>query len=385
MIDFKKIGDYKISSIKYSGEDLSVYIGFLGDMKSKRMFLINEFKHNEKNEKIFQDLFLYFVSKERIKCFCDFFSENGYFYAIFDYFDGQNIVYKYDKKVCVSSFDERTKIFEDMCIKISNYVYKKTPQVIVGCSMNPENIVVNEKFNVMFNFNMKLIYDNLKLDYYDDNHTLIKTIYNIFNIFFAIEKSSKYNHTIKFISKKCEFGIYKFISELVVDLKNRYAEASISSFTQFWKYQFKVRKKQIKRYINYLFISMLTISFGMIIWQKVKPNFKDSGRSENLRIGEIDYSVSEEDSSDKLISIGGTSISPSIPSKNSISIPKDAEVEYEDYIIKQGDTASSISEKFYGDSSFGSVITSFNSLSGYLIPGTIIKIPAKSYLQSEKK
>lgn len=384
MVEFKKIGDYKISSIRYSSKDLSVYIGFLGDVNSKKIFLINEFEHNEKNKEIFRDLFLYFVSKDKTKYFYDFFSKNNYFYAVFDYFEGQNIIYKYDKKLCVSSFDERSKIFEDMCIKISNYIHKKTPQIIVGCSMNPENIVISEKFDVMFNFNMKSIYDNLKLNYHD-NHTLIKTMHKIFNVFFDIEKSSKYNHTIQFISKKCEFGIYKFISELVIDLKNRYAEASISSFTQFWKYQFNVRKKQISRYIKYTFTMIIIISFGMIIWQKVKPNLKDSGRNENVKIGEINYSVNENDSSDKLISIGATSIKPSLPSKQTISIPKDVEIEYEDYITKHGDTVSSISEQFYGDPSFGSVITSFNELSGYLIPGTIIKIPSKSYLQSEQK
>ena len=382
MIDFKKIGNYKISSIRYSSKDLSVYIGFLGDTNSKKMFFINEFEHNEKNKKIFRDLFLYFVSKNKTKCFYDFFSKNNYFYAVFDYFEGQNIIYKYNKKVCVSSFDERTKIFENMCIKISNYIYKKTPQIIIGCSMNPENIVISEKFDVMFNFNMKSIYDITKLNYYND-HALIKTVHKIFNIFFEIEKSSKYNHTIQFISKKCEFGIYKFISELVIDLKNRYAEASISSFTQFWKYQFNVRKKQISRYVKYIFTIVVVISFGMIMWQKVKPNLKDSGKGVNAKIGEINYLVDESDSADKMISIGTTSITPTLPSKKSISIPKDAEIEYEDYIIKQGDTPGSISENFYGDSSFGSVITSFNELSGALIPGTIIKIPSKFYLQNE--
>ena len=163
------------------------------------------------------------------------------------------------------------------------------------------------------------------------------------------------------------------------------AEASISSFTQFWKYQFNVRKKQISRYVKYTFTTIVIISFGMIIWQKVRPNLKDSGRSENVKIGEINYLANEGDSSDKLISIGANSIKPSLPSKQTISIPKDVEIEYEDYIIKHGDTVSSISEQFYGDSSFGSVITSFNELSGYLIPGTIIKIPSKSYLQSEQK
>lgn len=381
---FQKIRDYNISSIRYSSEDLSVYTGFIGDLSSKKMFIINKFNHNEKNKKIFQELFLYFLSKERTMYFKDFFSIGTNFYAVFDYHEGQNILYKYNKKLCISNFEERTKVFESVCVKISNYLSKKAPQVIIDCSMNPANIVVDDKLDVLFNFNMKSVYTNLNVDYYGDNKLVIKEMYNIFKVFFEVERASKYNQIIKFISKKCELGIYKVIPEIVIELKNKYGEASISSFVQFWKYQFNVRKKIIIRYVNISFTLLLIVSFVMVINKKIRSNY-NGFINNSLSIGEINYSSTGNDSSDKSISIGSTSITPKVAPKKSVSIPKGSDVEYDDYIIKRGDTVSSITEKCYGDKSLSNVITSFNDLLGHLIPGTIIKIPSKSYVQNNSE
>ena len=120
MLNFKMIGKYKISSVRSLNDDISVYVGFIGDVSSKETFVINELKYEERNKKIFKELFLYFKSKEKIESFRDFFSLNGYFYAVFDYFDEQNIIYKYRKQTCTSNFNERVKIFESLCIKIKS-------------------------------------------------------------------------------------------------------------------------------------------------------------------------------------------------------------------------------------------------------------------------
>ena len=386
MLNFKTIGKYKISSVRSSNDNISVYVGFIGDVSSKETFIINELKYEEKNKKLFKELFLYFQSKEKIELFRDFFSLNGYFYVVFDYFDEQNIIYKYRKQTCTSNFNERVKIFESLCIRISSYFSKRIPAIILNCSLSPKNIVINEEHDVFFNFDMSLSYPNIDYEIYIDNKDIIKKIYNIFKIFFDIEISSKYNHVMKFILQKCEIGFYKLIPEIVVDLKNRYGEASISSFMQFWKYQFKVRKKMIIRYINTLFIFVILIVLGMVIFNKVQSNFRSNMKNHGLSIGTISYSSSSDASSDNSLFISGPSMETSLESKNNkLIIPKGTDIDYEDYILKNNDTLNSISEQYYGDKSFSSVITSFNELSGYLIPGSIIKLPIKSAVCKNEK
>ena len=379
MLSFKTIGKYKISSVRSSNDNISVYVGFIGGVSSKETFIINKFKYEEKNKKVFKELFLYFKSKEKIESFRDFFSLDGYFYAVFDYFDEQNIIYKYRKQTCTSNFNERVKIFESLCIKISSYFSKQIPAIILNCSLSPKNIVINDKYDVFFNFDMNSSYPNIDYEIYIDNKNIIKKIYDVFKIFFDIEISSKYNHVMKFILQKYKIGVYKLIPEVVVDLKNRYGEASISSFVQFWQYQFKIRKKIITKYINLTFVSMILIVLGMVIFNKVQSNFRSNAKNHGFSIGTVSYSPNSNASSDNSLFISGPSMETSLDSKNNkLIIPKGTDIDYEDYILKNNDTLNSISEQYYGDKSFAPMISSFNELSGYLIPGSIIKLPIKS-------
>ena len=69
-------------------------------------------------------------------------------------------------------------------------------------------------------------------------------------------------------------------------------------------------------------------------------------------------------------------------SSKSIIVPKDSTENYEDYVVQNGDTASSISENKYSDKTLSSVITSFNGISSSLLPGTILKIPTKAFVDA---
>ena len=114
---------------------------------------------------------------------------------------------------------------------------------------------------------------------------------------------------------------------------------------------------------------------------------KSTNENSSFTIGEITYSGDGNDESAKSLDLD-TSMKSKLESESKnkkVYLPENSEVEYDDYIVKQGDTPSSISESQYSDKSFGSAITSFNSVSGNLVPGTILRIPSKSAVESLSK
>ena len=99
------------------------------------------------------------------------------------------------------------------------------------------------------------------------------------------------------------------------------------------------------------------------------------------------YSANSKDKSPKSVDLKNSPKSIVIePSKTkAIYIPKDSNISFDDYIVQDGDTPSSISESNYSDRSLSPAITSFNGITGYLIPGSILKIPQKSVIDAMQK
>ena len=85
MIKFFKEGKYSIAATKFKDENVTINIGFLGEIPERKYFIINKFKHSDENNQLFKDLIMYFRSKDKIESFVDFFSMNNYFYAVFKY------------------------------------------------------------------------------------------------------------------------------------------------------------------------------------------------------------------------------------------------------------------------------------------------------------
>ena len=55
-------------------------------------------------------------------------------------------------------------------------------------------------------------------------------------------------------------------------------------------------------------------------------------------------------------------------------------MEYEDYIVKQGDTVSSICNEYYKEKRYETAIATFNGIEvdSKLTPGTILKLPNRT-------
>ena len=386
MIKFFKEGKYSIAATKFKDENITVNIGFLGDITAREYFVINKFKHNEKNNEIFKNLIMYFQSKNKIESFVDFFSMNNYFYAVFKYKEEQNLNYKFDKKTCITDFRKRVKIFESICIKVKTCICNKMPLPILLIMTDSTNITMNSEDDVFINFDMRKIFSYQEQQYkYSENKNkyTVKMISKIFKIIFETEISYKYNRIMKLIYKKCALGIHKSIEEIVIDIKNNIEEAEISSMFEYLKYQFRIRKYLISKITKAVLLPSIIFAVGFLIYKKLNGSSGTAG-GQSLTIGEITYSGSNKDESAKSINLDNSvALTPeNLKSSKNIILSKDSTEDYEDYVVQNGDTASSIAEIKYSDKTLGSIITSFNGISGSLLPGTILKIPTKVFVDA---
>lgn len=382
MLKFVKEGIYNIVATKYENENLVINVGFTNDFPPKNFFLINKFKHNKENDPFFKELLINFISKNKTENFHDFFSLDDYFYAIFSYKENQNLNYRYNKNCCITDFETRVKIFEEICIKIKSCLLNNVPILIIMSMLDPVNISIDEENQIFFNLDLRLI-DNYKEEQKkfteNKNKYIIKKLSYIFKTIFETEISSKYNRIMQFIYKKSTLGLYKSLEEFVVEIKNNVQEAKISSFFDYIKYQFKIRKRLIKRITN-IFLIIAAVSIVIfLIYKKLKSLNQGVVNGQSLTIGEVNYSGGSDDSAKSVdLDINKSANVELAETKKKVTIPKGSDIEYADYIVKQGDTPSSISEQQYGDKAYGSAITSFNGINGHLVPGSILKLPAKS-------
>lgn len=386
MLRFEREGIYNIVSTKSKDKNLSVNIAFIGSLPPNDFFIINKFSHNIENNSLFKVFFKNFHSENKMDNFCDFFSKDNHFCAIFKYKENQNLRYKYNKRVCVDDFESRIKIFEMICIKLKSYI-NKIPNVIVLAISEPENILICDDNQIFFNVDLQYIdkYKEEEKKFIENkNKYILKKISEIFRVIFEIELDSKYNTIMQLIYEKASLGLYKSIEEYVVDLKKNSEKAKVSSFISYIKCQYKLRKKNAKKYTKLITTPIVVSICVILIYKKIK-DFRGSNVSgQSMTIGEITYSGGADESAKSVDLDNSLSSKVEISKpKRSILISKDAEIDFTDYIVKFGDTPASIAESYYKDKSLSSVITSFNGTTGHLIPGTILRLPVKSVVDKK--
>ncbi|MDR2073841.1 MAG: hypothetical protein LBP36_00485 [Oscillospiraceae bacterium] len=389
MLKFEEIGDYRISAHIFVSEEISVDIAFKGEFPAPNRFLINKFKSTPKNNEIFKSLFIYFSSKKKHSDFVDFFSHNGYFYCVFAYKKAPKIVSIYNRDMCTASFEERIKIFENILIKIYDIlVVHRAPQIIIKNIVKPQNILVDSANIDYFNYDLR----DLSFEEGFGERTVIKSISKIISTMFEIELSSRYNKAIQIVFKSCKYGIYNSLPMLMADFKDKYEEAKISSFLQFLKQQFMLRRYLIPRITSMIMIPSLITAFVYLIYSKIHANEKKVDSAQAVMIGEISYAAGTEDKSNKEISMElvniplNTTQEPDEP----IVLSPDAPIEFEDHIVKFGETIDSICKENYPSDSFISGVASFNALepTDSLVPGSILRLPngasVSLYLESQQ-
>jgi hypothetical protein len=381
MIIFKKIGNYKILADMKSSTNTNIEtkIGFRGNFPPDELFILNKFKHTKENNFFFKTLSIYFLSKFKINDYHDFFSDSEHFYAVFKYKKNQNLKYRYNKKACVANFDERLKVFEKILIKIYNLseVYK-IPFSILSVIVTPENITVDENKNEFFIFDLHLLQNS---EYYDEKF-IFKNISNIILSIFDIESSSKYNKTLQIIIKKCKFGLYDSIAKLMVEFKKSAGEIKVSSFTTYWKHQIELRKYLIPKLTQMIIAPAMVAALVFLIYKKLNSVNETTEGAKPMVIGEVSYSAGSQDTTGKNITLQPIVMDDTKKSSenNDILLTPEAPVEFDDYIVRKGDSISSICETFYANKRFESAISGFNNLEkeNAILPGKILKLPNKA-------
>ncbi|MDR1241048.1 MAG: hypothetical protein LBK29_04245 [Oscillospiraceae bacterium] len=378
MIFFKRAGDYKILADMKFGVNSETKIGFKGKFPSNELFILNKFKHVKENSFFLKTLSIYFLSEFRTKDYHDFFSNNEHFYAIFKYKKNQNLNYRYNKNSCIASFDERLKVFENILIRTYNLLeIHKIPFSIISTVLTPENITVDENKNEFFNFDLHLLQNNKNAD----EKTIFKNISNIILSIFEIESSLKYNKILQIIIKKCKFGLYDSIPKLIIEFKKSAGEIKVSSFSTYWKRQIELRKYLIPKLTQMIMAPAMVVALVYLIYKKLNSVNETTEGVKPVVIGEISYSAGTQDTSGKNITLQPIVMEETKSDKEiGISLPPDALIEFDDYVVRKGDDIGSICETFYADKKFESAISGFNNLEkeDALLPGKILKLPNKA-------
>ena len=203
MSNINKSLDYVSMASLFEGEGLKILVAYKGEKKLENFFVLNEFSYNDENLEKFKILFNMFNSPEKPKDFVDFFVENEKFYAVFTYFQEDNITKKYSKTLNTSHFNERCKILESILIYFES-IYR-FPRCILGCLSEPENIRVDEEKNVHF------IYDLHNMDKYSDEskslNLIFQNIAQVICIFLETEVQAKFNKELHIVVDKCKRGV----------------------------------------------------------------------------------------------------------------------------------------------------------------------------------
>lgn len=374
---FKKIGRYKIIACIFESELVGVEIATKENISEKYRFLLNKFRNMEENKWIFTSLFMYYLSKKN-KDLVDFFTQQDWFYVIFRYKEGKNAEYLYEKSICMTNFADRLKIFENLMIRLYDIICLGVPPLILQNITRLENVLVDEDNISFFNYDLRDISRN---ESFGDKE-IFKKIHGIISSFFAIEADSKYNKSMEIILKSCKYGIYHSIPEMIVNFKHHADEAQVSSLFTYWKRFFNIHKHFLPKLVTGIMTPALIFAFVYLIYTKINASSKKVSDPKSITIGGMTYTAGTEDKSQKTISMSERSATPHISenASNSIYLPPQAEIDFDDYIVKFGDTFDSICTETYGGEDFSISVASFNGMERKetLIPGMLIRLPNKA-------
>lgn len=376
MSNINKSLDYVSMASLFEGEGLKILVAYKGEKKLENFFILNEFSYNDENLEKFKVLFNMFNSPEKPKEFVDFFVEDEKFYAVFTYYQEDSIEKKYSKTLNTSHFDERCKILESILIYFES-IYR-FPRCILGCLSEPGNIRVDEEKNIHF------IYDLRNMDKYSDEaknlNLIFENISKVIYIFLQNEARAKFNKELHIVIDKCKRGVYRSIPQMAVELKRAERISMNSSWGSYIRYQISLRKDVIARAskISTAFIIVLGVVY--LIRTKLNEDQNVNTAPTMVSIGGINYTGDTEDESDKTVSTENVDNQIGEVKSADIVLSPGLDIQYEDYIVQNGDTITSICNDYYKDEKFVTAVASFNGLdiNDMLTAGSILKLPNRT-------
>lgn len=376
MSNINKSLDYVSMASLFESESLKILVAYKGEKKLENFFILNEFSYNDENLEKFKILFNMFNSPEKPKEFVDFFVENEKFYAVFTYFQEDSIDKKYSKTFNTSHFDERCKILENILIYFES-IYR-FPRCILGCLSEPGNIRVDEEKNVHF------VYDLRNMDKYSDEKKNLNLIFqnmsNIICIFLESEVQAKFNKELHIVVDKCKRGVYSSIPQMAVELKRAERISMNSSWVSYIKYQLSLRKDKIAKISKISTASIIALGAFYLVYSKLNEGQNAGTAPTMVSIGGVNYTGDTQDESDKTVSTENIDNQTGEVKSADIVLSPGLDIQYEDYIVQNGDTITSICNDYYKDEKFVTAVASFNGLdvNDMLTAGSILKLPNRT-------
>lgn len=376
MSNINKSLDYVSMASLFEGEGLKILVAYKGEKKLENFFILNEFSYNDENLEKFKVLFNMFNSPEKPKEFVDFFVEDEKFYAVFTYYQEDSIEKKYSKTLNTSHFDERCKILESILIYFES-IYR-FPRCILGCLSEPGNIRVDEEKNIHF------IYDLRNMDKYSDEaknlNLIFENISKVIYIFLQNEARAKFNKELHIVIDKCKRGVYRSIPQMAVELKRAERISMNSSWGSYIRYQISLRKDVIARASKISTAFIIALGVVYLIHTKLNEDQNVNTAPTMVSIGGINYTGDTEDESDKTVSTENVDNQIGEVKSADIVLSPGLDIQYEDYIVQNGDTITSICNDYYKDEKFVTAVASFNGLdiNDMLTAGSILKLPNRT-------
>ena len=368
--------DYVTVALLHKSEKMNVKLTFKGEKKLENMYILNEFPYNKNDLKFFKMLFDIFNSENKPKDFTDFFVTNNNFYAVFKYHQAPNIPLKFKKDLIIANFDERCYLLENILIRIEKF-YRSYIE-FVGCISEPENINIDSENNVYFHFDLW----NMEKYIGKNQKSILENIYKIIYTVMRPEADQGFNKQLHIVLDKCKNGIYTSIPELIIEFKKAAKSSKNSSWWGYVKYQYNLHKPLIKKLTK----NLTTISvIGCLIY--IAYDRLNQGTAINtsavISIGDVSYTGDSGDTSEKTLTSevdAETTTKAKETTNSDITLSEGLDMEYEDYIVQQDDTVTSIAENYYKDKKYATAISTFNGIeiNENLIPGTILKLPNRT-------
>lgn len=376
MSNINKSLDYISMASLFEGEGIKILVAYKGEKKLENFFILNEFSYNNENLEKFKILFNMFNSPEKPKEFVDFFVENEKFYAVFTYHQEDSVNKKYSKNLNTAHFNERCKILETILIYFES-IYR-FPRCILGCLSEPGNIRVDEEKNVYF------IYDLRNMDKYSDEtknlNLIFQNIAHVICIFLETEVQAKFNKELHIVVDKCKRGVYSSIPQMAVELKRAERISMNSSWFSYIKYQLSLRKDKIAKMSKVATASIIALGAVYLVYSKLNEGQNAGTAPTMVSIGGVNYTGDTQDESDKTVSTENVDNQTGEVKSADIVLSPGLDIQYEDYIVQNGDTITSICNDYYKDEKFVTAVASFNGLdvNDMLTAGSILKLPNRT-------
>lgn len=219
----------------------------------------------------------------------------------------------------------------------------KFPYEIVGCVSEFENIKIDEDKNIHLTYNFSHIskYRGCNLNTIFEN--LREIIYNLL----PAECDAPFNKQLHIVLEKCKNGVYRSIPELIIELKHAEEISKTSSWLQYIKYQLSLRKSLLSRISKASVWCLLIFGVLYLAYSKLTEGRKSNENAPKVTIGNISYNGNKEDESEKTVSTENQDNQTNTKATSDIILSKGLDMEYEDYIVQQGDTVSSICNEYY--------------------------------------